>query len=208
MKRRDFLTTTAAGAAAIAGAGLSGLAQGGAPAPPPAQAPPAGRGGFSPLGQPGQPANVPAHKLARISLMQLNFGGVLIPQPSANNPNPTPTPQQTLTIFDLPRVYVETLRRPQHRIPARERPEVGDRTRLHQGAQGQARRIQDDDVADQHGDRRHDRHDRRCRGAASGHRSPEEVDRHRQPVRLQAPDAQPESGDAPRRSARPTRLRT
>jgi sugar phosphate isomerase/epimerase len=110
MKRRDFLTTTAAGAAAIAGAGLSGLAQGGAPTAPAGQAPAPGRGGgapFSPLGQPGQPANVPAHKLARISLMQLNFGQLLIPQPSANNPNPTPTPQQTLTIFDLPRVYVE-----------------------------------------------------------------------------------------------------
>jgi sugar phosphate isomerase/epimerase len=87
------------------------LAQGGAPpAAPAAQAPAAGRGGgapFSPLGQPGTPANVAAHKLARISLMQLNFNGLLVPQPSANNPNPTPSPQQTLTIFDLPRVYVE-----------------------------------------------------------------------------------------------------
>src|SRR5688500_6678743 len=109
MKRRDFLTTTAAGAAAIAGAGLTGRAQGGAPAAPAGQAPAPGRGGgFSPLGQPGQPANVAAHKLARISLMQLNCGGRLIPQPSANNPTPTPTPQQTLTVFDLPRVYVET----------------------------------------------------------------------------------------------------
>jgi sugar phosphate isomerase/epimerase len=106
MKRRDFLTTTAAGAAAIAGAGLSGLAQGGAPAAP------AGRGGrggapYSPFGQPGAPANVPAHKLARISLMQLDFNGLLKPEPNANNPNPTPTPYQTLTIFDLPKVYVE-----------------------------------------------------------------------------------------------------
>ena len=109
MKRRDFLTTTAAGAAAIAGAGLSGLAQGGAPAPPAAPQPAAGRGGtpFSPFGQPGTPANVSPHKLARISLMQLNFNNLLIPQPSANNPNPTPQPHQTLTIFDLPRVYVQ-----------------------------------------------------------------------------------------------------
>ena len=107
MKRRDFLTTTAAGAAAIAGAGLSGLAQGGAPAAPAGQAPPAGRGGFSPIGQPGQPANVPAQKLARISLMQLNFNSLLIPEPNTNNPNPTPTPLQTLTIFDLPKMYVE-----------------------------------------------------------------------------------------------------
>ena len=113
MKRRDFLTTTAAGAAAIAGAGLSGLAQGGAPTAPagPAQgaqgAPGRGGGGFSPIGQPGQPANVPPQKLARISLMQLNFNSVLIPEPNANNPNPTPTPLQTLTIFDLPKMYVE-----------------------------------------------------------------------------------------------------
>ena len=109
MKRRDFLTTTAAGAAAIAGAGLSGLAQGGPPAAPAGQAPaPApGRGGFSPIGQPGMPANVPAHKLARLSLMQLNFNALLIPEPNANNPNPTPTPLQTMTIFDLPKMYVE-----------------------------------------------------------------------------------------------------
>jgi sugar phosphate isomerase/epimerase len=104
MKRRDFLTRTAAGAAAIAGAGVSGLAQAGPPAP---QAPPTGRGGPSPIGQPGQPANVPPHKLARISLMQLNFNNVLLPEPSANNPNPTPTPLQTMTIFDLPKMYVE-----------------------------------------------------------------------------------------------------
>ena len=110
MKRRDFLTTTAAGAAAIAGAGLSGLAQGGAPAAPAGQAPAAGRGGGGaapPIGQPGMPANVRADKLARISLMQLNFNNVLIPEANANNPNPTPTPLQTMTIFDLPKMYVE-----------------------------------------------------------------------------------------------------
>jgi sugar phosphate isomerase/epimerase len=107
MKRRDFLV----GTAGLVGAARVGFAQGGPPAGPAAQA---GRGGgrggtpFSPYGQPGTPANVPAHKLARISLMQLNFNALLQPQPSANNPNPTPNPYQTLTIFDLPRVYVES----------------------------------------------------------------------------------------------------
>jgi sugar phosphate isomerase/epimerase len=64
-------------------------------------------GGPSLIGAPGAPANVPAAKLARVSLMQLNFNNVLKPEPSANNPNPTPTANQTLTLFDLPKVYVE-----------------------------------------------------------------------------------------------------
>jgi len=107
MNRREFLTGTAAGAAGIAAFGIGGGAQ--APAPPAGgQAPAAGRGrGAAPIGNPGTPAMVPASKLARISLMQLNFNGLLIPQPSANNPNPTPNANQTLTIFDLPKVYVE-----------------------------------------------------------------------------------------------------
>jgi sugar phosphate isomerase/epimerase len=110
MNRRKFLTGTAAGAAGIAAYGITGGAQ--APAAPAAgQAPAAGgreggrggAGGPAPLiGQPGSPANVPAHKLARISLMQLNFNNVLIP----NSGTPT-NANQTLTIFDLPRVYVE-----------------------------------------------------------------------------------------------------
>jgi sugar phosphate isomerase/epimerase len=112
MKRREFLT----GAAALTTFGLAGAAQ--APAPAAGQAPAGnqgaaqgrgrvGGGAVAPLGNPGAPANVPERKLARISLMQLNFNAVLIPQPSANNPNPTPTANQTLTIFDLPKVYVE-----------------------------------------------------------------------------------------------------
>lgn len=105
MNRRQFLGT-AAGAAGIAGAGLIGEAQGGAPPAGPAAQGRGGGGagrGFSPFGQPGAPANVPAQKLARVSLMQLNFNGLL--QPS--NPQTAPTPFQTLTIFDLPRIYVE-----------------------------------------------------------------------------------------------------
>lgn len=100
MKRRDFLV----GAAGIVGATAAVRGQGQAPAA--GQGAP-GRGGgpapYSPLGQPGTPANVPAHKLARVSLMQLNFNALLVP----GNPQATPTPQQTLTLFDLPRVYVE-----------------------------------------------------------------------------------------------------
>jgi sugar phosphate isomerase/epimerase len=107
MKRRDFLTTSVAGVAGVAGASLTGFAQGGAPPASAPAAPPAGRGRggapFSPLGQPGSPANVPAHKLARISLMQLNFNGLLRPE----NPQTVPTPQQTMTIFELPKMYVE-----------------------------------------------------------------------------------------------------
>jgi len=108
MKRRDFL----AGTTGVVGAAGLGFAQ--APAAP-AQGEAAvgrqgGRGGGAPnpaaqFGNPGAPANVPAHKLARISLMQLNFNGLLKPEPTSQNP--TPTPAQTLTIFDLPKIYVE-----------------------------------------------------------------------------------------------------
>jgi sugar phosphate isomerase/epimerase len=107
MNRRKFLTGAAAGAAGFAAVGVRSGAQAPA-ASAPAQAPAAeGRGrqggrGAAPLGNPGTPANVPASKLARISLMQLNFNALLIPASG------TPTnPNQTLTIFDLPKVYVE-----------------------------------------------------------------------------------------------------
>jgi sugar phosphate isomerase/epimerase len=109
MDRRKFLKGTAAGAAGIAAYNIPGGAQ--APAAPAAgQAPAqgaAGRGGRggggAPIGQPGTPANVPARKLARISLMQLNFNNVLIP----NNGTPT-NPNQTIALMDLPKVYVES----------------------------------------------------------------------------------------------------
>jgi sugar phosphate isomerase/epimerase len=106
MNRRKFLAGAAAGAAGIAAFGAAASAQ----APAGGRAQQAGRGGrgrgntYSPYGQPGSPADVPAEKLARISLMQLNFNSVLQPNPGSRNPA---TPYQTLTIFDLPRVYVE-----------------------------------------------------------------------------------------------------
>jgi sugar phosphate isomerase/epimerase len=137
MNRRKFLTGATAGAATIAAFGLNGGAQapavpagGQAPAPCPAPgAEPArgggggrgggGRGGGQAagpapppalLGNPGAPPNVPAWKMARISLMQLNFGSVLLPNPSANNANPTAqNANQQYTVLDLPRVYVQHL---------------------------------------------------------------------------------------------------
>jgi sugar phosphate isomerase/epimerase len=123
MNRRKFLTGTAAGAAGIAAMGLTSgpstaLGAGAqAPAAPAAGQAPAGggRGGRGQiagppalLGNPGAPANVPAWKLARVSLMQLNFNGVMLPNPSATNPNPTAqNTNQQYTVFDLPKVYVD-----------------------------------------------------------------------------------------------------
>jgi sugar phosphate isomerase/epimerase len=49
------------------------------------------------------PAPVPPAKLARISLMTLNFNSYL-----RNPNNQNPTPDQTMTPFDLPKMYVET----------------------------------------------------------------------------------------------------
>src|SRR5262245_21997917 len=94
MNRRDFLVSAAASAASVAG--MVGQE---------AQAPvPGGRQG-SPGGQ-GRgrgPAPVAPEKLTRISLMTLNFNGYL-----RNPNNQNPTPEQTLTPFDLPKMYVET----------------------------------------------------------------------------------------------------
>jgi sugar phosphate isomerase/epimerase len=97
MKRRDFL---AAAAATVASAGL--FAQG-------AQTPdPGGRQGGGAQGRGGGgrgrgPAPVAPEKLARVSLMTLNFN------PYLKSPdNATPTPDQTLTAFDLPKMYVES----------------------------------------------------------------------------------------------------
>src|SRR5690349_18604437 len=100
MKRRDFLASAAAfGAAAVAG--LSGQGQ-----PAPAQgerqggAAAQGRGGRGGRGR--GPAPVPPAKLARISLMTLNFNSYIREPGDA-----TPTADQTLTAFDLPKMYVE-----------------------------------------------------------------------------------------------------
>jgi sugar phosphate isomerase/epimerase len=99
MKRREFLAGTVAGAATVVG--LPGLAM---------QAPPAGgqQAGGQGRGQGGRgggrgrgPAPVAPAKLARISLMTLNFNSYL---KNADEPN---NPDRTLTPFDLPKMYVE-----------------------------------------------------------------------------------------------------
>src|SRR5688572_26809221 len=99
MRRRDFLGRVAVGAAGLVGVTAQGSQ---APAPAgPQGAPnaPQGRGG----GRGRGPAPVAPEKLARISLMTLNFNSYL------RNPNTqNPTPDQTLTLFDLPKMYVET----------------------------------------------------------------------------------------------------
>jgi len=98
MNRRKFLAGTAAGAAAMAALGGSAFAQGGAT---PAAAPPEGRGRVGgAAGRGGGPAQVPAAKIARVSLMTLNFSSML-KFPWTQNPNPT----QTLSVLDLPQMY-------------------------------------------------------------------------------------------------------
>jgi hypothetical protein len=99
MNRRQFLVGGAAGAAAIAATGLAGSAQ--APAAG-AQAPAAGGG----RGR-GRGAGIPAEKLARISLMTLDFNAML-KLPWAANPRPT----QTLDLLDLPQYYMDQFRVP------------------------------------------------------------------------------------------------
>jgi sugar phosphate isomerase/epimerase len=96
MKRRDFF---AAAAASVASVGLFGQA----PQPPAA----GGRQGGGAQGRGGGgrgrgPAPVAPEKLARVSLMTLNFNQYL-----KNPENQNPTPDQTLTPFDLPQMYVE-----------------------------------------------------------------------------------------------------
>src|SRR3954471_16297467 len=98
MKRRDFLARAAAGAASM----MALQAQG-------TQTPPAGerQGGAGAQGRGGGgrgrgPAPVAPEKLARVSLMTLNFNAYV-----KNPKNPDPTPEQTLTPFDLPKMYVE-----------------------------------------------------------------------------------------------------
>jgi len=99
MDRRQFLIGGAAGIAAIAGHGLVGAAQ--APAG-------GGQGQAGGRGRgPGRGANIPAEKLARISLMTLNFNSQLkLPW----NANPRPT--QTIDLLDLPQYYAEQWRVP------------------------------------------------------------------------------------------------
>ena len=98
MKRRDFLVGATASAASVVGLAGQGAQ---APAPPGRQGGAGGQGGGGGRGR--GPAPVAPAKLARISLMTLNFNRV--PQESEQYQNPTP--DQTLTPFDLPKMYVE-----------------------------------------------------------------------------------------------------
>ena len=99
MKRRDFIL----GGAAIA-AGVVGLSGQGAQTPPPAAEGRGAAGGQGRAGGRGRgPAPVPPAKLARISLMTLNFNPYLR-NPNSNEP---PTPDQTLSPLDLPKLYVD-----------------------------------------------------------------------------------------------------
>lgn len=82
MERRDFLVGTAAGAAVMVGWSRTMRAQQG-------------------RGQGGSPANVSPDKLARISLMTLNFNSIL------KLPTQEATPERTLDLFDLPQMYVD-----------------------------------------------------------------------------------------------------
>src|SRR4051812_12755681 len=98
MNRRRFLSRAAAGAAAMTA--LDGLAFGQGQ-PPATTRPTQGRGGAGDGGRgAGLPANVPAAKLARVSLMTLNFSNML-KFPWTQNPNET----QTLSVLDLPQMY-------------------------------------------------------------------------------------------------------
>ena len=98
MNRRKFLAGAATGAAAMAALGGAAFGQGQAPA---TATPPQGRGQIAGGGRgAGSPANVPETKLARVSLMTLNFGSML-KFPWTQNPNEN----QTLDVFDLPKMY-------------------------------------------------------------------------------------------------------
>jgi sugar phosphate isomerase/epimerase len=99
MNRRRFLSNAAAGAAAITALGESVFGQGQAPAT--TTTPAQGRGGQAAGGRgAGSPANVPPAKLARVSLMTLNFR-TMLKFPWTQNPNES----QALDVFDLPKMY-------------------------------------------------------------------------------------------------------
>ena len=95
MRRREFLVGAAVSAATVAGVAAQGTqapATGGQPGTGQAQ----GRGGRG-----RGPAPVAPAKLARISLMTLNFNSYL------KNEEPNPAPDRVLTPFDLPKMYVD-----------------------------------------------------------------------------------------------------
>ena len=97
MNRRTFLASTAAGAAGMSALGGAAFGKGQGP---PTTTPPQGRGGQGGGRGPGAPANVAAAKLARVSLMTLNFSNML-KFPWTQNPNET----QTMSVLDLPQMY-------------------------------------------------------------------------------------------------------
>jgi hypothetical protein len=111
MNRRNFLMS-AAGVAALGAAVAPSTALGAgaqAPAAPPAggQAPAGGRagraGGGGGRGRGG--GNIPAEKLARISIMTLNFNSAgILKMPWTANPSPT----QTVDILDLPQYQMDS----------------------------------------------------------------------------------------------------
>ena len=95
MNRRRFLASTAAAGMSALGGAAFGKGQG-----PATTTPPQGRGGQGGGRGAGLPANVPAAKLARVSLMTLNFRN-MVKFPWTQNPNEN----QTLDVFDLPKMY-------------------------------------------------------------------------------------------------------
>ena len=100
MRRRDFLARAAAGAVSVVGLRGQGTPP---PAPTGERQGGAGAQGRGAAGGRGRgPAPVPPAKLARISLMTLDFNAYM-KTPRTQNP----TPEQTLTPFDLPKMYVE-----------------------------------------------------------------------------------------------------
>jgi len=92
MNRRIFLARTASAATGVA-FGNAAFAQGTATTAAPQNRGAGGRG-------PGTPANVAAARLARVSLMTLNFSSML-KFPWSQNPNEN----QTLSVLDLPQMY-------------------------------------------------------------------------------------------------------
>jgi len=97
MNRRRFLSSAAAGAAGMTALSGSVFGQGQAPA---TTTPAQGRGAQGGGRGAGLPANVPAARLARVSLMTLNFR-TMLKFPWTQNPNEN----QTLDVFDLPKMY-------------------------------------------------------------------------------------------------------
>ena len=138
MKRREFLV-----GAAVSAATVVGLPGQGTQAPPPGGQPGGGQGRGGGRGR--VPAPVPPAKLARISLMTLNFNTYL-----KNAEEPTSTRPDSHSLRPAEDVCGD-LRHPQHRVSAHDDRPVRDRPGVHQGAEGQARREQRRHEPDQPG---------------------------------------------------------